>query len=86
MNNNSKRHVAKRVECPECQSGGGAIPHRTLNKQAGQRRQEWQPTPSKFGVGKLITVVVMKKAPLESGEGAHPMGTVKKQDGWRRQV
>jgi hypothetical protein len=41
-----KRHVAKRVGCPECQRGRGAILHGTVNKQAGQRRQERRHPPS----------------------------------------
>jgi hypothetical protein len=52
--------------------GAGAIPHGALNKKASQRRQEWQHTPSNLGAGKLVTVVVVRKAPLESEEGALP--------------
>jgi hypothetical protein len=36
----------------------------TVNKQAGQRRQEWQ--------GKLRTAAVMRKAPLERGKATSP--------------
>jgi hypothetical protein len=58
---------------------GGAIPHGTVNKQASQRRQEWWPPPSNLRVGKLVTVAVMRKDPLESGKGALPTWTVNKQ-------
>jgi hypothetical protein len=51
---------------------GVAIPDGTLNKQAGQRRQEWRLLLNNLRVRKLVTVAVMRKAPLESGEGALP--------------
>jgi hypothetical protein len=66
--------------------GGGAIPHRTVNKQAGLRRQEWRTLPSNLGAGKLVTVTVLRRVPLESGKGAFPTWSVNKQVGWRRLV
>jgi hypothetical protein len=36
--------------------GGGVIPHGTVNKQAGLRRQQWRIPPSNLGVGKLVRV------------------------------
>jgi hypothetical protein len=38
--------------------GGGAIPHGTVNKQAGRRRQEWQHKPSNLVEGKLVKEAV----------------------------
>jgi hypothetical protein len=37
---------------------GGAIPHGTVKKEAGWRRQEWWPPPSNLGVGKLVKLAV----------------------------
>jgi hypothetical protein len=48
----------------------------TVNKQAGQRRQEWRHLPNNLREGKLTTVAVMRKASLESGGG--PLLTQKK--------
>jgi hypothetical protein len=39
---------------------GGAIPHGTVNQQAGLRKQEWWPPPSNVGVGKLVKVAVVR--------------------------
>jgi hypothetical protein len=38
--------------------GEGAILHETVNKQANQRRQEWQNLPSNHGAGKLAKVAM----------------------------
>jgi hypothetical protein len=56
---------------------------KTVNKQASQRRQEWQPHPASLEYRKLITVAIMWKAPLE---GHSPKRNVNKQVGRRRQV
>jgi hypothetical protein len=56
-----KRHVAKKAECP----------HRTVNKQASQRRQEWQHRPATLE-RKVCKSGCVRKAPLERREGALP--------------
>jgi hypothetical protein len=39
---------------------GGTIPHRTVNKEASLRRQEWCPVPTNLEAGKLVTVTVVR--------------------------
>jgi hypothetical protein len=68
--NNKKKTHSKEGGAPSVPKRGGAIPHRTVNKQASWRNQEWQPQPRNLGAGNLVTVAVMRKAPLERGEGA----------------
>jgi hypothetical protein len=65
LNNNNKiRHKAKRALRP-LESGGGALPTRTVNKHAGQRRQERQHLPSNLGEGKACN----SGCPVESSTG-----------------
>jgi hypothetical protein len=49
--------------------GGEALLHRTVNKQAGWRRQEWWTLPSNLGAGKLVKEAVVRKTPVERGKG-----------------
>jgi hypothetical protein len=52
--------------------GRQEIPHRTVNKQAGWRRQEWRHLPSNIGAGKLVKVVVGGKLHRRGGRGYFP--------------
>jgi hypothetical protein len=64
-NNNNKKTHSKEGGAPWVpKRKGGAIPHRTVNKQAGQRRQEWWHTPSNLVEGKLVTVAVAPRRTL----------------------
>jgi hypothetical protein len=53
--------------------GGEALLHRTVNKQAGWRRQEWWTLPSNLGAGKLVKEAVVRKTPVERGKGHSQM-------------
>jgi hypothetical protein len=57
INNKNKRHLAKRVGCPEHRRGGRRIPPRSVNKQA---RPGWRGSGGSGGMrpamGKLVTV------------------------------
>jgi hypothetical protein len=59
------------------ESGGGALPTQTVNKQAGQRRQVWHLLPC-LEKGRLVTVAKAWHAPLESGGGHIPTQTLNK--------
>jgi hypothetical protein len=64
LNKQQKKTCSKEGWVPWALKGRGAIPHRAVNKQAGQRRQEWQHFPSNLGVGNLVTVAVTPRRTL----------------------
>jgi hypothetical protein len=72
INNNKKRHMAKREGHPEPWRGGREIPHGTVNKQAGWRRQELRHPPSNLGAGKLVKVAVWGKHHWRGGKRQFP--------------
>jgi hypothetical protein len=53
-----KTHNKEGGEPRVLESGVGVLPHGTVNKQAGQRKQEWWQLPRNLAVGKLLTVAV----------------------------
>jgi hypothetical protein len=82
-----KRHIAKRAGHPELQRvGEGHSPMWIVNKQSGQRRQEWRPLPSNLGVGKAWNSGCREENSPELGKGYSFMWTVNKQARQRRQV